>query len=184
MPRFKHIEDLVTKPHAQPCAHAGCTQAGEHRAPVSKHQLHDYQWLCNQHIVEFNKRWDYFNGMSQEEIEHFQKDASFGHRPTWKTNESERHAAEKLHAALNHFMGARADFSPIAPPLHPKDKLALADLDLDHPCSRDDIKTQYKKLVKKYHPDRNPNDKHAEERFKQIALSYQRLIQHYCEAMK
>lgn len=184
MPKFKHIDDLISKPNAHSCSHSGCNRNAEHRAPLSKHQLNEYQWLCAEHIVEFNKRWDYFNGMSQEQIEEFQKDASFGHRPTWKTNESERHAAQKLHDALNRFMGSKAAFSPIIAPLNHKDKNALADLDMDHPCTRTDIKAQYKKLVKRYHPDRNPGDKNAEERFKQIAISYQHLIQHYCEDTK
>ena len=35
-----------------------------------------------------------------------------------------------------------------------------------------EIKRAYRKLAKKYHPDTNPNDTHAEERFKEISEAY------------
>jgi molecular chaperone DnaJ len=40
-------------------------------------------------------------------------------------------------------------------------------------ASADDIKKQYRRLAKKYHPDTNQNDPKADERFKEIAEAYQ-----------
>ena len=37
----------------------------------------------------------------------------------------------------------------------------------------DEIKSAYRRLAMKYHPDRNPNDPEAEEKFKQIAEAYE-----------
>lgn len=38
--------------------------------------------------------------------------------------------------------------------------------------TRDELKSSYKKLALKYHPDRNPNDKKAENMFKKISEAY------------
>lgn len=38
------------------------------------------------------------------------------------------------------------------------------------------LKKQYKKLVKKYHPDLNGGNKDAEEKFKRLTIAYQALL--------
>ena len=40
-------------------------------------------------------------------------------------------------------------------------------------ASEDEIKKAYKKLARKYHPDMNPGDKEAEEKFKEAAEAYE-----------
>ena len=45
-------------------------------------------------------------------------------------------------------------------------------LGVDKSASADDIKKAYRKLAVKYHPDKNPGDKAAEEKFKEAAEAY------------
>jgi curved DNA-binding protein len=46
-------------------------------------------------------------------------------------------------------------------------------LGVERNASEADIRKAYRKLAMQYHPDRNPNDKQAEERFKEINEAYQ-----------
>ena len=46
-------------------------------------------------------------------------------------------------------------------------------LGVDKSASQEDIKKAYRKLAVKYHPDRNPGDKEAEEKFKEATEAYE-----------
>ena len=46
-------------------------------------------------------------------------------------------------------------------------------LEVDKKASADDIKKTYRKLAKKYHPDKNPNDSTAEAKFKEVSEAYE-----------
>ena len=46
-------------------------------------------------------------------------------------------------------------------------------LNVDKSASESDIKKAYRKLAMKYHPDRNPGDKGAEDKFKLVSEAYE-----------
>ena len=59
---------------SQPCAHPGCPEAGEFPAPARFGQRSgfdgpgEWQWLCLEHVREFNTRYDWFKDMTPDEI--------------------------------------------------------------------------------------------------------------------
>ena len=59
--------------------------------------------------------------------------------------------------------------------LKPLEAKALATLGLAAAATSDDIKTEYKALVKKHHPDANGGDRTSEERFRDVVQAYQLL---------
>ena len=66
------------------CEWENCMEVGNYKAPMEKDNSKNYRWLCVEHIKLFNKSWDYFDGMSEEEIIKFLKSDITWHRPTQK----------------------------------------------------------------------------------------------------
>lgn len=159
------------------CDHPACRQAGEYRAPKSKDELGTYFWFCLDHVRAYNAAWDFFRGMSQAEIERFQREAVIGHRPTWRMGTGYGQAT--LNGAKDPFglfgngqaYGGR-ERRDRTPQCDPKRRRALAVLNLEATANLQEIKMRYKQLVKRYHPDANGGDKSAEERFKSISEAY------------
>lgn len=165
----------------QNCAMEGCREPGNFKAPRRRDNPRDFQWLCEEHVREFNKKWNYFEGMSQDEIYAHQKDATTGHRPTWRMDQIGPDIDRKMEEAYGRLFGDGTSFKAKSAPVSGKTRDALAQLDLEHPCAKAKIKSQYRELVKKYHPDANGGDAKAEETFKKITLAYQHLMTHYAE---
>ena len=65
------------------CDHPNCELEGEYRAPKNRN-LDDYYWFCLKHVSEYNKSWNYYDGMSQDEIERENKLDETWHSPSWK----------------------------------------------------------------------------------------------------
>ena len=45
----------------------------------------EYYNFCVDHVRQYNHSYNYFDGMSDVEVDEFRKDAITGHRPTWKS---------------------------------------------------------------------------------------------------
>lgn len=169
------------RPAFKPCDQPDCTAEGEYRAPKSRMHVEEgkpaerYYHFCLAHVREYNKRWDYFAQMTNEEIERFQNDAVVGHRKTKPISGRNRNFFFAAQDAW--FLGLNtADFRPPEPPqpkLTKPQRAALALLALNYPFTAAQLKTRYRMLAKKYHPDANAGDKKAEAMFKEVTEAYQ-----------
>lgn len=172
--------DLDFGPGPRCCDRAGCDRSGEFRAPRSRTDLGSYYWFCLQHVREYNAGWDYFRGMSQPEIEAYQRGTTTWHRPTWRMGTGFAGSGARLHDPLRFFedqdLAADGSGGQRRPRLQPEHRDALAALGLGASVGLQEIKMRYKQLVKRFHPDANPGDRSAEERFKQISAAYRYLL--------
>jgi hypothetical protein len=173
----------VRAPAARPCAKKGCEGEGTFRVPRSRERLGEHIWFCLQHAREHNETWDYFQGMSQPEIEAFVIDAMTGHRPTWPLGKRAAHAhgthnSRPFRDTHRVFGGTVEDSAPggangaTARPLTGPQIRALDVLNLEPDASLHQIKARYKELVKRFHPDANGGDRGSEERLKRVIQAY------------
>jgi curved DNA-binding protein CbpA len=165
------------------CDAPGCSEHADYKAPKTREERPEYFWFCLDHVREYNKQWNYFEGMGEQDILAFMKDAVTGHRPTWYMSSNGSYSMSSLNKAFNKFMGSEDVPTEYVTPISAQERKALNVLELRHPTTRQSIKLQYRKLVKQYHPDVNRGDKDAEERFKSITKAYTDLMETYVEPL-
>lgn len=163
-------------PTERKCDWPDCQGVGEHRAPKSRERLKDYYWFCLDHVRQYNASWNYFEGMSDEQVEADRRRDTVWQRPSWKLGDGPRGFTidpERLKDPMGVFFES---FDPGERPrpntVRTPEEQALAELGLRPPVEVADVKVRYKELVKLHHPDANAGDKDAEERFKQISEAY------------
>lgn len=179
---------LEWEPAAEPrhCERPGCREGGLYRAPHSRAEPEHAHWFCLEHAREYNAGWNFFEGMTREEIERFVREDVTGHRPTWPLglgpvgsrfgNRLRDHFDVFAEEGLAMFGGGRRGRSKDAPPeRRPEERRALAKLNLSPESTLQEIKRRYKELVKRYHPDVTGGDRQAEEQLKAVNEAYETL---------
>lgn len=173
----------VAEPASQtPCAWSGCLEFGEFKAPRSRQALRDYQWFCLEHIREFNRAWNYYYDMSNDQMEAAIRSDTTWNRPTWPFV-GDGHINNSARPNPYHFDSIRDPFGLFSE-IPSSDRTSHADssgrigqalniLGLQMPISFDEVRARYKSLVKRFHPDANGGDKEAEEKFKAINTAYE-----------
>lgn len=163
------------------CDHPGCAEAGEFRAPMGWRREGEYFCFCLDHVREYNASYNYFTGMTPEAVALYQRDASVGHRPTWTMSNGQGtfHARSddpsRLSDPLNIFGRRSAPQQPQEPrkPRHGiAAKKALDQLGLDEFADAGTIRTRYKNMVKRLHPDANGGDRSLEDKLREIIRAY------------
>ena len=161
------------------CEWENCKQSGDFKAPIEKDNSKNYRWLCEEHIKLFNKSWNYFEGMNQNEIENFIKSDITWHRPTQKFGSSDNFFNILWNNALNdkfNFFKQENNINNLnGAKLYEKDKDALRIMELELNASWPIIQKRFKTLVKKFHPDKNAGNKQFEDKLKKITLAYSHL---------
>jgi hypothetical protein len=167
------------------CDAPGCEAPGEFRAPMGRLREGQYFCFCLEHVREYNNSYNYFNGMSDEAVARYLKDAIVGHRPTWSMGVARGAAGfradkpkpgadqDPLGAYRKRYHRARPQSRE--PRYSPVSMRALEALGLDDTASAETIKIRYKELVKRHHPDANGGDRSCEEKLREIIHAYKTL---------
>ncbi|MFI3242206.1 MAG: DnaJ domain-containing protein [Alphaproteobacteria bacterium] len=139
------------------CDHEGCDKAGEYRAPKDK-SLKEYFWFCLEHVQEYNKSWNFYAGeedfVEEEAEEPNKRFSNFSSKVKYNFFDYDDYHPKQIYWTA-------------------KEQKYLTDLELSkYGVTLDLLRQQYKKLVKKYHPDVNAGNKEKEEKFKLISVAY------------
>tara|TARA_Y100001970_G_scaffold251516_1_gene324466 strand:- start:1189 stop:1710 length:522 start_codon:yes stop_codon:yes gene_type:complete len=161
------------------CDWKNCNEAGEFKAPTEKDNSKSFRWLCEKHIKLFNSKWNYFEGMSQVEIEKFIKSDMTWHRPTQEFGSSDNFFNILWNNTLNDrfkvFEGNKSAHLNGNRKFNEKDKDAFKIMDLQLTSDWSIIQKKFKTLVKKFHPDKHSGNKEFEDKLKKITMAYSHL---------
>ncbi len=191
--RIRPEGETVEKPREEPrCEWQGCEHVGAHRAPKGRGREGQYFHFCYDHVREYNKTYNYFAGMKDDDVVSYQRSASTGHRPTWTmgvNSSSDKAARFNPNAGWasafsdpfgifgggeggHHAHTAGEEAAARRRPLRNLERKSFEALDLEGSESSEEIKARYKVLVKQYHPDANGGDRSAEDQLQKVIQAY------------
>ena len=183
--RVKPGEERKARDQFPPCEWPGCAKPGRHKAPMGRGHEGQFRHYCTEHVQQYNKSYNFFDGMKDDEVAGFQKDSRLGHRPTWKLGQN---ASATVGSTRRKAVSGTRDpfglFTDGVEPAshHPKGRAlrgtelkALQTLGLDETATPVKVKTQYKTLVKRLHPDANGGSRANEDTLKAVIQAYDHL---------
>jgi DnaJ-domain-containing protein 1 len=165
------------------CEWPDCKNPAKHKAPKGRSAEGQFYNYCTAHVQQYNKTYNYFDGMKDEDQATFRKEAQTGHRPTWKRTQS----------AAPNVTGTRRTAKDFVDPLSIllKEKIksnakhgralrrneleALQALSLPEDATPAEVKSKYKSLVKRLHPDANNGSRANEATLNAVIKAYDTL---------
>ncbi len=195
--RVKPEGDRLRSHQGPICDWHGCEKAGTHRAPKGRSREGEYHMFCLDHVRDYNKSYNYFSGMSDDDVAAYQKASMTGHRPTWSSGINAWAATGFKSAAEPHMRGFKRDFQSTDPfgffrdaktgsteredenrrPIRNAERKCFSTLDLPEASTPEEIKARFKALVKLHHPDSNGGDRGSEDRLREVIQAYNYLKQ-------
>ncbi len=175
------------------CEAPGCHEAGEFRAPGRRPNGFDgpgdWRWFCLEHVREFNAGYDWFEGMSAEEIiaaqspiagwrsetRAFRPDAGVDGVPRWADYADPLDAIAARARGIRARAEGRAREAAMTVRFSPDEARALEVMGLGSDTDRTRLRRRYSELVRRYHPDRNGGDRQHEARLTAVVEAYQLL---------
>lgn len=162
------------------CEHGGCDEPGNCKSP--KHGGGFYNF-CQRHAAEYNKNWNFFDGMTEAEVKEFNEAAKYGHKKTWKfgtgpvsgKGENPYHDPRKWKGREFFEEGGSAQSPRQARGRTRLETKALAELDLEDTASAADIRARYSEYVRRFHPDSNGGDRSMEEKLGRVIRAWKTL---------
>ena len=165
------------------CDWNNCSKEGCYKAPKERDNSKHFRLLCLEHVKEFNKNWNYFSGMNDNQIYEFLKSDMTWHKPTrsfsssdnffkvlWNNVLKDELDKSKFNNQFNHMGQFKFNHNDIR---------AFSVLGVSVGLKWEKIQIKFKKLVKKFHPDMNLGNKKFEEKLKIITLAYTQLKKTY-----
>jgi DnaJ-like protein len=165
------------------CAVPGCDSPGEFKAPLEPANFDgpgEWRFLCLDHVREHNARYNFFSGMSTDEITRAQHPLAGWDRPSrrFAANGADppprwSDFADPIDAISGRFgnIRERARTSRFTR----EEQRALDVLGLGEDASRHAIRERYSNLVRRYHPDKNGGDRRHERKLGEVIAAYQLL---------
>ena len=164
------------------CAIPGCERRGEYKAPIQPANFDgpgEYRLLCLDHVRQHNAKYNYFEGMSPEEISEAQGPLGGWERPSLRCRPigadplpAWADFADPLDAIAARFR--RADRGP-PQRFTPNERRALGALGLGEDADLHSVRRRYSKLVRRFHPDRNGGDRSFERKLGQVIEAWHTL---------
>jgi hypothetical protein len=165
------------------CEHQGCTETGQYRAPKSPDDLDDFYWFCKDHVREYNLKWNFFNGQTEEEFAaQVDKDRVWGRetKPFGNKGEEARAWARLGVDDPHQILGENATRNPGKSitgtrKLPPTERRALDILEAKDHWTKAEIRKSYKALIKVLHPDMNGGDRGHEEQLSEVVWAWDQI---------
>ncbi len=165
------------------CEHEGCEEPGKYRAPKAPDVLDDYFWFCQQHVREYNLKWNFFDGTTEAEMNAQLFKDKVWERETKAFTDPEARAWARLGIEDPHqVLGGNATRNPGkaragSRRLPPTERRAVEILEAEDTWTKADIRKAYKSLIKVLHPDINGGDRSQEEQLQQVVWAWDQIKQ-------